>query len=89
MELYNANEMPLSNNPELAEAQRKVLSRASLTMHDRLILGRDHPVKELCGYELKPDHCYRAISRNTFDIYMESGYIMGLSEERTAPRGGR
>lgn len=81
MELYNSHEMPLSNDPKLKQVQEKLLRGESLSIFDKMIAGRDHPVKEINGYQLKPDHCYRAISEKLFNIYKEKGFIVGTGED--------
>ena len=77
MDLYNANEMPLSNNNLLKNAQVKVLKNEELSLQEKMILGRDHPIKEYDGYIFKPDHVYRAISEELLNFYIEKGYIYG------------
>lgn len=74
---YNANEMPLSNKPDLREAQEKLIKGVELSFKDKLILGRDHPIKNIDGYELKPNCVYRAISEELYNEYLEKGYIYG------------
>ena len=61
MELYNAQTMPLSKNSRLRAAQEKIIKGEPLTMPEKMIAGRDHPVKEIAGYQLKPDHAYRDV----------------------------
>ncbi len=39
--------------------------------------GRDRIVKEINGYELKPDHVYRAMSVEEYDAIVKSGYVIG------------
>ena len=80
MELYNAFDMPLSSDNELRLIQEKVLKGETLTTYEKIYAGRDHPVKEIDGYQLKPDHVYRAISRELYEKYQELGYIYGLSK---------
>ena len=79
--IYNANLMPLSNEPALRIAQEKVLNNIPLSMKEKLILGRDHPVKNIDGYELRPDCVYRAISEDLYSKYLESGFIYGTSPD--------
>lgn len=81
MELYNAQKMSLSNNPKLKEVQEKMLRGESLSISDKMVAGRDHPIKEINGYQLKPDHCYRAINEKLFNIYKEKGFIVGTGED--------
>ena len=82
IELYDATKMPLSNNPERRIAQEKMLKGEELTMREKLLFagGHDKPLKKLGDYECKPDHCYRAISRETFEIYKQQGFITGFNE---------
>lgn len=81
MELYNSETMPLSNNPKLKEIQEKILLGKDLTIADKLLAGRDHPVKEIAGYKLKPDHCYRAINKELFEIYQNAGFIFSTKTD--------
>ena len=81
MELYNSNTMPLSNDPIFREIQEKVIKGEPLTIVEKVKNGRDHPVKELYGYQLKPDHCYRAVSAELFEIYKKQGFIYGYGSD--------
>lgn len=81
MELYNALEMPLSSNKELRMAQEKIINNIELNFREKLLLGRDHPIKNIDGYELKSDCVYRAISEELYDKYLELGYIYGNSKD--------
>ncbi len=81
MELYNANTMPLSNNPKLKAVQEKLLKGEELTVMEKVIAGRDHPIKELANYKLKPDHCYRAVNERTYQKYLENGFVLGESTD--------
>ena len=47
MELYNSENMPLSNNPQLRAVQEKIINGEQLTISDKRIAGRDHPIKEI------------------------------------------
>ena len=78
--VYNANTMPLSGEEELRKAQEKVLHNESLTLREKVLLGRDHPVKEIDGYKLRPDCVYRAVSKKMYERYVESGFIYGIDE---------
>lgn len=81
MERYNALTMPLSNKPELREIQDKILHGQELNLSEKLKAGRDHPVKEINGIPLKPDFCYRAISKELYELYQKEGLISGVNEE--------
>ena len=81
MELYNSQTMPLSNDERLRAVQEKVINGEDLTMPDKMIAGRDHPIKVINGYELKSDHAYRVISEELFEIYREKGYIFGTGPD--------
>lgn len=81
MELYNANEMPLSNDEQLRNAQIKVLNGQELSLSEKIKLGRDHPVKEYAGYKFKPDYVYRAISEDLLEIYKQTGKIIGIDSD--------
>lgn len=81
MELYNANEMPLSNDEKKRIAQEKALNGEELTLGEKIILGRDPIIKEYNGYKFKPDHCYRVVSPEMLEIYTQAGKIVGASEE--------
>ena len=73
MELYNSRDMPLSTDQRLRAIQEKILHGEALTFSDKILVGRDHPVKQINGYQLKPDHAYRVISEKMFEIYKEKG----------------
>lgn len=80
MELYNSENMPLSNNPQLRVVQEKIINGEPLTISDKRIAGRDHPIKEIYGYQLKSDHAYRAVSYELYEMYKANGVIMGIEE---------
>lgn len=80
-ENYDASVMPLSNEPNLRLAQEKVLNNLALTMKDKIVLGRDHPVKVINGYELKSNCVYRAISEDLYNKYLEVGFVYGISQD--------
>lgn len=80
MELYNSENMSLSNNPQLRAVQEKIINGEQLTISDKRIAGRDHPIKEIYGYQLKPDHAYRAVSYELYEMYKANGMIIGLEE---------
>lgn len=79
--IYDSKLIPLSNETDLRVAQEKVLNNVSLTMKEKILLGRDHPVKVIDGYELKSDCVYRAISEELYNRYLELGFIYGVDEE--------
>ena len=81
MDRYNALEMPLSSDEELKIAQEKILNNVELSLREKMLSGRDHPVKNIDGYELKSDCVYRAISEELYDKYLELGYIYGHSKD--------
>lgn len=81
MDLYNGLTMPLSNDPKLRVAQEKLLRGEELSFSEGFIAGRDHAVKEINGYLLKPDHVYRAITEEALNKYKEVGMIVGFDEE--------
>lgn len=81
MDRYNALEMPLSSDEELKVAQEKILNNVELSLREKMLSGRDHPVKNIDGYELKSDCVYRAISEELYDKYLELGYIYGHSKD--------
>lgn len=81
MDLYNVSEMPLSNDKELRVAQEKIINNIKLDFREKLLLGRDHPIKNIDGYELKSNCVYRAISEELYDKYLELGYIYGNSKD--------
>ena len=47
---YDSKLMPLSNETDLRIAQEKILNEVPLTMKEKMILGRDHPIKIIDGY---------------------------------------
>lgn len=75
------NTMPLSKDERLRKIQEKVSRGENLNILEKRLVGRDHPTKELFGYQLKPDHCYRTISRDLLEVYKKTGYIYGTSED--------
>ena len=79
--IYDSELMPLSNETNLRIVQEKVLNKDSLTMKEKILLGRDHPVKVIDGYELKSDCVYRAISEELYNKYLELGFIYGVDKE--------
>lgn len=81
MDLYNVFDMPLSNDEKFRLVQEKILNGTKLSLGESLLTGRDHPVKEINGYELKSDHVYRAISEELYNKYQELGYIYGLDKD--------
>lgn len=81
MDLYDICEMPLSSNEELRLAQEKVINNVELSFKEKLLLGRDHPIKNIDCYELKSDCVYRAISEETYNKYLCLGYIYGNSKD--------
>lgn len=81
MDRYNALEMSLSSDEELKIAQEKILNNVELSLREKMLSGRDHPVKNIDGYELKSDCVYRAISEELYDKYLELGYIYGHSKD--------
>ena len=78
--LYNANDMPLSSDPKIRSVQNKIANGDSLSMFEKTFL-RDKTYKNIGNYECKPDYCYRAISKETYELYKEKGYILGQSKE--------
>ncbi len=81
MNLYNSRTMPLSNDERLRTVQEKIIRGENLTLTDKIIVGRDHPVKVINGYELKSDHAYRVVSEKMFEIYIEKGMIIGTGTD--------
>lgn len=80
-ENYDAKNMPLSSEPELRLAQEKILNNVPLSLKEKMLLGRDHPIKNIDGYELKSNCVYRAISEELYNKYLELGFIYGTGEE--------
>ncbi len=79
-ECYNANLMPLSNDKGLKKAQEKIINGEELSTKEKLILGRDHPVKRIDNYFLKPNCVYRVVSKEHYNQYLKWGYIYGNDE---------
>lgn len=68
-EIYNAEEMPLSNDPTLQVAQQKLLNGEELSFDEKFIIGRDRTIKSLAGYKFKPDHVLSSyIRKDSGDI---------------------
>lgn len=74
-ECFNVTELPLSNEPELRIIQEKILNGITLTIPEARKAGRDHPVRNIDGYELKPYCAYRAINEETYNKYCELGFV--------------
>lgn len=81
LEKYDVNLLDLSQTQELRLVQEKVLNNVPLTMREKVIIGRDYTVSEINDYKLKSDHAYRAVSKSTYEIYLELGFIYGLGED--------
>lgn len=81
VECYDAKEMPLSNDIELRTAQEKIINGEELSFREKILVGRDHPVKTVDNYQLKSNCVYRAISKELYDKYVELGYIYGTSKD--------
>lgn len=73
MELYDANNMPLSSDPKIRMAQERYARGERFST----LLGRDQSKikKELGKYKCKSNYCYRAISQETYELYKKSGFI--------------
>ena len=80
LEVYNGNEMPLSQDIELRSIQQKILNNYELTISEKRRIGRDNPVQEIDGYKLKPDCVYRAVSKELYERYLDLGFIYGDNE---------
>lgn len=78
---YDSNLMPLSSEPNLRKAQEKILNNEPLTLSEKIILGRDHPIQIIDGYKLKSDCAYRAISEKLYEKYLELGFIYGTDKD--------
>ena len=79
--LYNANDMPLATDPKFRRLQDKIANGESLSMFERASF-RDKTYKNIGDYECKPNYCYRAISKEVYDIYKEKGYIVGYDNDK-------
>lgn len=81
MELYNARDIDLSNNPKRRELQERILRKENITLFEKSYVGRDNVIKEIDGYILKPDHCYRCVNEELYQKYQELGFIFGNSKD--------
>ena len=86
-ENYDSKLMPLSNHKSQKNdkiifkiIQEKVLNKIPLTLQEKILLGRDHPVKIIDGYELKSNCVYRAISEELYSKYLELGFVYGYGK---------
>lgn len=79
-ENYDSKLMPLSNEKNFRIIQEKVLNKIPLTLQEKILLGRDHPVKIIDGYELKSNCVYRAISEELYSKYLELGFVYGYGK---------
>lgn len=81
MDLYNAQNMPLSTDNEIRVIQEKQLSGEKLNMGELMVLvrknvgGRDHTIRKIGDYECKSNCCYRCVSEEVFEIYKQSGFV--------------
>ncbi len=80
-DVYNVNEMDLSADFERRIVQEKILNGIELSLKEKLLAGRDHTIKNIDGYELKPNCVYRAISEEMYNRYLEMGFIYGVSTD--------
>lgn len=81
IECYDANEMPLSNDIELRKIQKKIINGEELSLREKILSGRDNPIKVIDDYQLKSNCVYRAISVDLYNKYLELGYIYGNSKD--------
>lgn len=80
--LYHIDTMPLSKIPKRQAAIDKLEKGEKLTLGDNLALGgRDHVVKEIDGYQLKPDHVYRVTDIKAWAEYVKHGKIVSNKPE--------
>lgn len=80
--LYHIDTMPLSEIPKRQEAIDKLEKGEKLTIGDKIALGgRDHVVKEIDGYQLKPDHVYRVTDIKAWAEYVKNGKIVSNKPE--------
>ena len=54
---------------------KKQLSGQQLTMSEIMDFGRDGVLYEWNGYKLKPDCCYRKITKEALEQYQKSGFV--------------
>lgn len=80
MSLYNSLEMDLSNREKIRLLQEKMVNGEDMSS-GVILFGRDHPVKKMGNFICKNDHVYRAVSDRMCDVYLDTGFIMGTSEE--------
>ena len=66
------NEATVEYRKKLIEKQ---LSGQQLTISEKMNFGRDGILYEWNGYKLKPDCCYRKISREALEQYQKSGFV--------------
>lgn len=78
--VYNVNNMPLSSDPEILDAQEKILRDEELTFREKLLIRNDYITTTIGNYKLKPDHVYRAINKKTLEIYIKTGFVCGHNE---------
>jgi len=79
--LYHQDHMPPADDEQLRVLREKQIAGEPLTMAESMRAGRDTTVTELEGYELKPDHVYRAIGKEALDAYLETGSVESPGDE--------
>lgn len=76
MELYDAKNMPLSNDPDCRIAQERFAKGESfVTLYGS---NQSKIKKELGTYQCKSNYCYRAISLETYELYKNLGFICNI-----------
>jgi hypothetical protein len=86
--LYHTDYMPLPDDEALRQVREKQLAGEQLTLGEALRAGRDNTVPEIPEpvgedvhhFPLKPDHVYRAVSRDTLRVYEEAGAVVGFGD---------
>lgn len=82
MDNFNIYEIPLSSDEVTRSGQKKILSgdTQSLTNLERIRIGRDNVVREIDGYELRPDCAYRCVSVPVYEAYLTAGFVYGYDK---------
>lgn len=68
------------------ELAQKQANGEEMTMSEKMEAGRDGILYKWNGYELKPDCCYRKISKEALKQYQESGFVDNNIDLRTMSR---
>lgn len=82
MELLDSKKLPLSGDYNLKIAQNKFLNGETLSLSEKMIIGRDKTIKEIANYHFKSNCVYRAVNKETLITYLTNNKIFsGIGDE--------